>query len=1066
MSGGKTINTDAVRLGGLRIQNTGYGVAIPILYGTQRVSPVLIEYTNFIATPHTSTQSQGGKGGGFSQSSTTYTYTATVCMALCEGPVQAFGQLWIDKNTYTAPSSRGLALFSGTYPQAPWSYMSTYFPARAVGYQGVAYAAAGNYDLGSNASLGNHSFELTGVGTLRNGADVNVVDVITDFLGNANYGVNFPFVAGATQAWNYAQANGLFVSPLLNQQKPAADWLKQFAMIANIGLVWSGGQLKLLPYGDTAVTGNGATYTPNITPVYNLGDDDFEDDGSDPVKVARTKQADAFNAVRVEYLNRGNQYNIEPADVQDQANAEAYGLRTMSAITLHEVCVPAVAKLVAQTVLQRALYVRNTYTFKLSWKYCLLEPMDIVQISDSGLGLLNVPVRITTIEETYDGLLTITAEEMPLGVSQPVQYPQPGASSYQPNFNAAPPNSNAPMIFAPPIELATSTLELWLAACGPMGWGGCNVWASSDGSTYKQVGTMHGNSRMGVLSGALAAGSDPDLANTAHVDLSMSLGQMFSGTQNDADLLHTLCYVDGEFIAYENATLTSANHYDLSYLRRGAYNSLVTSHAAGTNFVRLDDAIFKLPYTPEQIGTTLYIKLQAFNQYQGGFQDLASLTPAAIVIPAPPAPENVANFAAQQSGNVVVFTWAPVIDYALKGYDIGYAHQGETNWNNFVLLTETARGTEMTNAAVPPGTWVFGIRAKDVIGQLSPQISTFNLIVTNSSPMVANVQQDPGWAGALSNLVYHVTGVLVPKGTKTCDQYAQLAAPASAPTLSTVAGGTLALRTYFVKASYKTATGETLASAEAIFSVAAGSLLVVASPALVAGVTGWDCYVGTASNAETEQNVSQIPIGTSWQEPSAGLIAGAALPVVNSTGWDVFNLFVPDPVPTCSYTTPTIDTGYNSTLRVYSTTVVALGYAQAGAVSAALSLDSWLTGGGDPNVYTPWTVGQVTLRYMNQRLTLSGIVAGAVPVISSFSAFADTTPVIENIASVTVAPGGSAVLFPQPYHTPPFVLPSAIGSTALVANASNITATGCTLHIFNSSGTDVGGTATYTATGA
>lgn len=1066
MSGGKTISTTAVKLGGLTIQNTGYGVAIPIVFGTNRVAPNLIEYTNFIATAHTNTQSQGGKGGGVQQQSTTYTYTATIIMGLCEGPIQAFGMLWLDKNTYTSPAGRNMSLFYGAYPQNPWAYMSTYFPSRAIGYQGIAYAACGNYDLGNNASLGNHTFEVVGVGSRQNGYDVNVMDVMADFLNNANYGALFPYLGSITAAWNYCQANGLFISPVFNTQQPAHKSLLQLAMIANIGLVWSGGVLKVIPYGDSTVTGNGATYTPNVVPIYDLADDDFQLSNNDPVMVTRKRQADAFNSVQVEYLNRSNQYNIEPATVTDQANVEAYGSRAMQPISLHEVCVPTVAKLIAQTVLQRELYIRNEYTFVLSWKYCLLEPMDVVTLTDAALGLNKIPVRIKSVEENYDGLLTIIAEEMPYGVAQPAQYPQTGGAGFSPNFNISPPNTNAPIIFAPPIELATSTLELWLAACGPVGWGGCNVWASSDGNTYKQVGTMHGGSRMGVLSAALAAGADPDFANTAHVDLTMSLGQMFSGTRSDADLLHTLCYVDGELISYQNAALTAANKYDLSYLHRGAYHSPITAHAIGANFARLDDAIFKLPYTAEQIGNTLYVKLQAFNPYQGGLQDLATLTPIATVIPAPPAPANVNNFAAQQSGNVVVFSWNPVQDFALKGYDIGYAYQGETNWANFILLTETARGTEMTNAAVPPGTWVFGIRAKDVIGQLSPVISTFNLIVTNASPLVANVQQDPGWAGALASMVAHYTGVLVPMGTKTCDQYTQLTAPASAPTLSTVTGGALGARTYYVKTSYKSAGGETLASAESSITITAGNLLVVTSPPNVTGAIGWDVYVGTSTGAETEQNIALLPLGSSWQEPNTGLIAGSALPAANGTGWEVFNLFVPDPVTSCSYTTPTVDTGYDSTLRVYAISTINMGYGQTGNINGALSLDAWLNGGSDSGVYTPWTIGQLNMRYMKQRMTLNGIVAGAVPVISAFSSLADTTPVIENIASVTVAPGGTVVTFPQPYHTPPFVLPSAIGTTALTANASNVTAQNCTIHIFNSSGTDVGGTATYTATGS
>ena len=955
MSGGKTIATTDVALGGMRIQNTGYGVSIPVVYGTNRVTPNLFEYTDFVATPHTSSQNSGK--GGVKTSQTSYTYAAAMCMGICEGPVAAYGQVWLDKNVYASPAARNLTTFNGARPQTAWSWMTTYHPSRAIGYYGLAYVACANYDLGSAGSLGNHSFEVTGIGTLRNGFDVNAIEVISDLLTNAYYGAGFPSasIGSLAQAWNYCQANGIFISPVIAEQKPVHEWLSQIARLANAALVWSEGVMKVIPYGDQSVTGNGATYTPNTTPIYDLTDDDFIANGSDPIIVTRKKQADAYNNVQIEYLNRSNQYNIEPSEAKDQANVEAYGLRTMSAVKMHEICLPAVAKQVAQTFLQRSLYIRNSYTFTLAWKYCLLEPMDIVTLTDAGLGMNRTPVRITSIEESYDGLLTVEAEEMPYGVSQPALYAQPAANGYQTNFNSAPPNTNAPVMFAPPIEMAGANLELWMAACGPAGWGGCNVWVSSNGSTYKQVGSMSGSSRMGVLSGALASGVDPDLTNVVHADLSQSNGVLYSGTQADADLLHTLCYVDGEYISYQTATFMSANHYDLSYVRRGAYHSKISAHALNAPFVRLDDAIFKLPYTPEQIGTTLYVKLPAINQYQYGLQSLADVAPTIIVIPAPPAPADVVNFACQQTGNVVVFSWNPVQDYALKGYDLGYAHQGETNWSNFILLTETARGTEMTNAAVPPGTWVFGIRAKDVINQLSASIAIFNLIVTFTSPIVAQVPQDPAWFGTLVNMIQHYTGVLVPLGTKTCDQYA---------------------------------------------------------------------------------------------------------------GWEVFDQFVADPVSSCSYTTPAIDTGYDSTLRIYSTSTAMMGVGQAGNINANLSLNTWLNAGSDLGVYTPWTVGQVNMRYMKERLSLNGIVAGAVPVLSAMTAWADTAPVIENVASVVIAPGGTTVTFPQPYHNPPLVIPSALGTTALVANASNITANGCTIHVFNSAGTDVGGTVTYTATGA
>ena len=52
------------------------------------------------------------------------------------------------------------------------------------------------------------------------------------------------------------------------------------------------GKLKITPFGDQTISGNGVTYTPNLTPVYEITDEDFIGDKSaDPVIVTRAAQA-------------------------------------------------------------------------------------------------------------------------------------------------------------------------------------------------------------------------------------------------------------------------------------------------------------------------------------------------------------------------------------------------------------------------------------------------------------------------------------------------------------------------------------------------------------------------------------------------------------------------------------------------------------------------------------------------------------------------------------------------------------------------------------------------------
>jgi hypothetical protein len=106
--------------------------------------------------------------------------------------------------------------------------------------------------------------------------------------------------------------------------------------------------------------------------------------------------------------------------------------------------------------------------------------------------------------------------------------------------------------------------------------------------------------------------------------------------------------------------------------------------------------------------------------------------------------------------------------------------------------------------------------------------------------------------------------------------------PPGSPVLGSTAGGTLPATTYYAAISYVTAQGETLLSPTASLAVAANNLLTVASPAVSAGVTGWNLYAGTSPSSLTKQNTAQLGIGSSYTEPTSGLVSGAAPPTVST----------------------------------------------------------------------------------------------------------------------------------------------------------------------------------------
>ena len=622
------------RVAAMRIQTSAYGKVVPWVRGKTRIAGNLMWYGDFTPIEHRKKQSSG-KGGGVESVSISYTYQAAVAIGLCSGEIAGIGKMWRDKNKYSSPSALGFVTFTGAAAQTPWAYLTSKHPAEAIGYSQHAYVAAGPLDLGSSPSLGNCTFEV--IGPLSDAAmdgDANPADILIDFLTGVD-GVGFPpaRLGDWSHYADWCQAAGLYMSPALTEQAEARELMTSLIEATHADWLWSEGVLKILPRGDQPVTGNGASYTPDIPVVYALTDDDFlASPGEPPVKVTRRTPADAHNQVSVEFVDRAKDYNTNSVQAKDQSAILDYGLRPASAFKTHAQRAE-VAQVVADLRLRRLLNIRNRYEFRLAWNKIGLEPGDVVTLTDTWLGLDETPARIQTIRETDEGDLEIEADEWPFEVSSHVVYPTDPNAGYSPDYNATAPNANAPVVFEPPTALAGAP-QVWLATSGSAAnWGGCAVHVSLDGINYQQVGTITQPAIHGTLAATLPTSAvSPDTANTMAVNLAVSGGTLNGGSTIDADSLVTLCWADGELLAYRDATLTAANAYDLAYLVRGAYGSTIAAHAGGTKFVRLDDAVFRLAFPAEWVGQTIYIKLPSYNAVGGGGQTLADVSATTYTI--------------------------------------------------------------------------------------------------------------------------------------------------------------------------------------------------------------------------------------------------------------------------------------------------------------------------------------------------------------------------------------------------------------------------------------------------
>ena len=605
---GKSTTSRADMIADFQINTASYGEVVPEILGTTRVSGNIIDYDDFTPHEHRST-TKAGKGGGAKHTNITYTYSVAAAIALCEGPIAGIGKVWRDKEVYEYPNEKiELTLFNGDVAQAPWPYMTSKHPDKALPYSGLAYMA-GVVDLGERGSLPQYNFEV--YGKLRDtgdGTDVNPADYIEHVLQSVGADVQ---IEGIENFRAYCKAADILIStPPEQKSAKAQQIINDIAEITNSLVFWSTDRLKIVPLADKPI----GTWTPANQIQYNLTADDFIA-GTDGqlVLYKRKDTSEAYNEATVEFINRANSYEKETVSFEVVADVQRNGLKPASKKSAHYLYTKARAQYYAEQLAMKRLYAKTQYTFRLDWAFCTLEVGDLVTLTDEACQLNKQIVVITSVNEAADGQLEFTAEGKPAGTYAPARYDVHENERPFIDYNQEAPSVNDVAIFQTVGDVGGNNVFIGVNA--PAGWGGCSVWLSDNGENYSRIGSITQQARMGrVKYGFNQTGN---LCN-----ITLNQGMLKGGTHIDAERANTLCWVNGEAFSYEGAEMHQDNWYTLSGLVRGQYGTNAISHSAGERFVRVDEALFRYPYRKEDIGKTIHLKFTSMNLFGSNEQEL------------------------------------------------------------------------------------------------------------------------------------------------------------------------------------------------------------------------------------------------------------------------------------------------------------------------------------------------------------------------------------------------------------------------------------------------------------
>lgn len=707
---GRTTTTRANKISEFTVNTAEYGAVVPEIIGTVRTAGNVIYYDDFTAHEHRETH-KAGKGGRSKQVSITYTYTVAVILGLCEGPISGIGKVWIGKNVHNYPADDiQLTLFDGKENQQPWAYTQGKHPEKALPYPGLAYMA-GVIDLGDSGSMPSYNFEVKGrLLETGDGVDVNPADYIRYVLDKI--GKKDMQIIGLDNYRKYCkEADLLISSPPDEDAKAAREVVNEIAKLTNAYVFWSNDKLKIVPLADRPV----GSWAPDKTGITDLTADDFLPQSGGALVTYKRKDSSAiYNQFPVEFINRANGYEKESVSYEFTEDIKNYGVRAASVTNAHYIYTKERAVKIAEQLARNNKYERTQYTFKLDWSLCRLEVGDLVRLTDENSGIFEQVAVINGITEGTDGCLTVTAISRAPGDYPAAKYNVHANDRPYIDYNKTAPDT-VPVIFQPPADLTADGLELWIAAKGKEdGWGGCTVYVSDDNTNYRTVGQIAGSARCGKLTQPLSPMPDHPSGNQVLVTCN---DQLLSGTPQDAERKNTLCWIDGECMSYINATLQSNGTWLLSGLYRGQCNTAVRTHAKDTDFVRLDNSVFKVPFTKDDIGKKIYLKFCSYNIFGAGNQDLSEVkayeyTLAPYYIP-PVTNLTAYNRYRQLADGVsrydIVASWTPPeLQSYLQG-DVWY--KTSNGQAKDLVIKEGTKGSELGF----DGEWTFGGSGKDQV---------------------------------------------------------------------------------------------------------------------------------------------------------------------------------------------------------------------------------------------------------------------------------------------------------------------------------------------------------------
>lgn len=229
---------------------------------------------------------------------------------------------------------------------------------------------------------------------------------------------------------------------------------------------------------------------------------------------------------------------------------------------------------------------------------------------------------------------------------------------------------------------------------------------------------------------------------------------------------YTKAHEDGTVTEYIFATWTKLNDSAVEYYQVRAKRTADPDYIVVAIIPQDEAANGALIAAEDGVNYSVQIRAYGSGVKPSAWSSAATHTVAAGVA----APSDVTGFQVSQNGSLVNFFWKLISDANRDGYIIRYGPAGVT-WENATPLLEEGRGTRVTSAYVPNGTWDFLIKAINLQRKLSVNAARSSLTVLGLLDIINQTEHSPEWDGTLDGYWKHYNGKLVPQDQNAASTY-------------------------------------------------------------------------------------------------------------------------------------------------------------------------------------------------------------------------------------------------------------------------------------------------------